>query len=218
MHCHTSTSSTCSKFTPKEIVELYTSLGYDGIFITDHAHYYKNLENLVNGYYEVKKEAENTTLKVFFGVELSLNDAHFLVYGLSPKWHLSHPEIGKMSNKQAILFYRDNGATIIQAHPYRIRKRMDGFELYPYYVDGVELYNSGNEMIKCPFTKTYSKYFKLPVTAGSDIHRKSTPILSQFISYEPINTENDYIKILKKKNYKIKTIKNPFSKRRNDAK
>ena len=35
-HCHTNVSSRCSRFSPEEIVKLYTTLKYDGVFITDH--------------------------------------------------------------------------------------------------------------------------------------------------------------------------------------
>ena len=36
MHCHTSEGSDCSSSTGEEMAVYYKSLGYDGIFITDH--------------------------------------------------------------------------------------------------------------------------------------------------------------------------------------
>ena len=150
---------------------------------------------------------------MFFGLELSLNGAHFLIYGLPPEWHLSHPEIEKMGNRDALRLFKENGAIIIQAHPYRISRDIDRFELYPYYVDGVELYNGANKYKICPLTKKYAKLFNLPVTAGSDIHDLHTQYLCQFISSTPINEVSDYLSILKSKKYSLKLVKNPLAKK-----
>ena len=218
LHCHTSVSSSCSKFNPAEIINLYKNLGYDGVFITDHYYQRNNLsltDNAilgVKGYNEVKRLAENVGLKVFYGVEYSATYNHFLIYGLSPEWHVENAEkLKDLEILEALAFYRENGATIIHAHPFRPIGENPTFELMPKAVDGVEILNGGRPPYLSNIAKHYAKEYDLPVTAGSDIHRYTAPVLCQFITSTPINDENDYIKILKSKKYKIKQIKNPYA-------
>lgn len=81
-HLHTSVTSACSVFTPEEVVEKYTRLGYAGIFVTDHylrgnssvprdLPYEERVARYFDGYRAVKKCAEGSGLSVFFGVEIS---------------------------------------------------------------------------------------------------------------------------------------------------
>ena len=39
LHAHTNPASGCSDVTPQEMVEIYHTLGYDGIVITNHFQY-----------------------------------------------------------------------------------------------------------------------------------------------------------------------------------
>ena len=220
-HCHTNVSSRCSRFSPEEIVKLYTTLKYDGVFITDHCFhehhltYEESITLASKGYYEVKKLAQNTNLKVFFGIEFSRSWIHFLVYGLSPKWHMAHPEIANMSTKEALNFYRENGATVLHAHPFRAQRgHLEHIELYPECVDGAEIINGGNHNPKCKLSTEYVKHYKLLAAAGCDIHSLKQPTLGKFISKIPLNVETDYGNVLKMGKYCVKKAKNPFADKR----
>ena len=92
-HLHTSPVSKCATATVRENMEYYKSLGYDGIFITNHfidgnINYDKNApyEEILDFYFSDYEEALSLSIeigiKVFLGVELSYGGTDFLVFGL----------------------------------------------------------------------------------------------------------------------------------------
>ncbi|MGN0179942.1 MAG: hypothetical protein ACI4DY_11015, partial [Monoglobaceae bacterium] len=112
-HMHTSPVSRCAKAGVRESLEFYKSLGYDGVFITnhfldgnanlDHSLPYKEKIDIYFSDYEngVKIGAE-IGIKVFFGVEMSYKGTDFLVYGLDKEWFLSHPQIMDMKKSKEL--------------------------------------------------------------------------------------------------------------------
>lgn len=65
----------------------------------------------------------------------------------------------------------------MQAHPFREREYTARIQLYPEYVNAVEVQNSGNEPYQNTLAFLYAKRFGLPMTAGSDIHHETIPNL-----------------------------------------
>lgn len=132
-HLHTSPVSKCARATVRETLEFYKNKGYDGVFLTNHfldgninidgsLPYEEKVKFYLSDYEEAKKLEAEIGIKVFFGVEISYGGTDFLIYGLDGDWYLSHPEIMDMKKSDELQFMRENGAFVIQAHPYREAK------------------------------------------------------------------------------------------------
>ena len=110
-HLHTYPVSRCAKRSVRENLEYYKSLGYDGVFITNHfldgninierdRPYEEKLEFYCSDYEEGLRLSKEIGIKVFFGVEMSYKGTDFLIYGLDKEWYLNHPEIMEMKKIQ----------------------------------------------------------------------------------------------------------------------
>ena len=130
-HCHTSPVSKCGRAYAADTVSFYKQLGYDGIFITNHfldgnsnpearrLTYCEQIEYYFSDYEEGARIGNEIGLKVFPGVELSYKGTDFLIYGLDKDWYKAHPEILDMSKTEELALMMEEGAFVIQAHPYR---------------------------------------------------------------------------------------------------
>ena len=66
LHAHTSPASLCGRLSPEELVELYLSLGVQGIVITNHLNTYSRgdrpieqyAEDYLDDYYRAKKSRQ----------------------------------------------------------------------------------------------------------------------------------------------------------------
>ena len=143
-HLHSSPVSACAGASVREHMEFYKSKGYDGIFITNHfidgnichdirnGHSYEEMiEYYFSDYEEAKKLEREIGIKVFCGVDSSYSGTDFLIYGLDKEWYLSHPEIREMRYSDFLRFLCDNGALVIQAHPFREAGYIDHIRLFP---------------------------------------------------------------------------------------
>jgi len=93
LHCHTSPVSACATADVEETLRYYKSMGYDGVFITNHfidgnmcwemkkLPYEKQIEFYFSDYEKALSAAESIGIKVFCGIESS-GGADVLVYGL----------------------------------------------------------------------------------------------------------------------------------------
>ena len=203
-HLHTSVSSACSRFTPEEIIEKYTRLGYAGVFVTDHylrgnssvpkdLPYDERVKLYFDGYRAVKRCAEGSGLSVFCGVEISHWGTDFLFYGLDEEWYLNNPEIMTESPKEFCLRARNAGALVIQAHPYRERYYIDHLRLFPSDVDGIEIVNATESERSNNLAKFLAEGYGLKISAGSDIHRASQEVLAGMEFQEKLKSEQDFI-------------------------
>jgi len=177
-HLHTFPVSRCAKASVEESLRFYKSIGYDGVFITNHfvdgninidkaLPYEEQINFYFSDYEKALELSEEIGIKVFLGIELSYKGTDFLVYGLDKKWFLSHPEITTMKKSDELKLMIENGALIFQAHPFRNRTTVMDTDL----MDGIE--------INChpKYGKTYTKELlqiaeenRLIVTCGGDFH------------------------------------------------
>lgn len=134
LHVHTRESSPCGQVPAQEVVRLYLESGYDAIAITDHymaevleGHPGGSFEEKVDyaflGYRLASEAARGTKLKVFMGMEFRNRESEndFLVYGLSPEFLKSRPDLFDLPLKEGFRLFHEQGALIIQAHPVRMR-------------------------------------------------------------------------------------------------
>lgn len=181
-HLHTSPVSGCAIADVEETVQYYKELGYDGIFITNHFtpdidHSERTYEEKIDFYFSDYEKAsdlsETIGIKVFCGVETTYGGTDFLVYGLDKEWFLNHPEIMDMRQSDKLTFMRENGALIIQAHPFRDSWYIDHIRLFPKNIDGVEIMNANRPDEENDFAKMYCEHYGLIKFAGSDNHSAS---------------------------------------------
>ena len=148
-HLHTAPASKCGRASVRESLEFYKSLGYEGVFITNHfidgnvgcdknLPYEEQIAFYFADYEEGVRLSEELDIRVFFGIESSYRGTDFLVYGLDKSWFLAHLEIQNMKQSEKLSLFADAGAMIVQAHPFREREYIDHIRLFPRHVHGVE--------------------------------------------------------------------------------
>ena len=215
-HCHTSPVSRCARASVEETVNFYASMGYDGIFITNHfldgninpearvLPYRDQIDYYFADYEKAVEIGRQAGLKVFPGVELSYWGTDFLIYGLDKEWYKAHPEILDMQKSEELPFMMDAGAFIVQAHPYREAHYIDHIRLFPRSVHGAEVINSYQAWESNEMAVMYAPKYGLLETAGSDNHYGSNvfsrlrergfrPEIAGMCSETPVNSVRDYI-------------------------
>ena len=189
----------------ERIVNLYQGDNLDmdaPITYEDAIHFY------FSDYEEAARIGKELGIKVFCGVELTYKGTDFLIYGLDKAWYLAHPEIMKMERSQELLFMKEQGALVIQAHPFREAGYIDHIRLFPRYVHGVEIINACH-IRENEIAKVYAQHYGLLPFAGTDNHfGGSMGNLAGICCEEPIKNESDFVEKIKGENYQLFTIKN----------
>lgn len=181
-HLHTPYISPCGRLTAEQLVMGYKAAGYSALTVTDH---YKpaafrhagidldapgnKLHAFLEGYRRVKEIADREGMTVYYGAEIQFfeNDNDYLVYGFSEDLLADPKKICSMSIADFSQLAREDGALLIQAHPYR----KHCVPVDPYLLDGVEAVNrhdchpNRNELA-IAFADRYS----LLKTGGTDCH------------------------------------------------
>lgn len=214
-HLHTAPVSKCGRATVEEQLAYYKSLGYEGVFVTNHfidgninmdrkAPYEDLIEFYFTDYERGLEVAADYGMKVFGGVELSNKGTDFLVYGLDKAWFLAHPEIREMKKSEELAFMREEGALIIQAHPYREAAYIDHIRLYPRQIEGVEIINSTRTELENKMARLYQENYELLPFAGSDNHSATKRKKLAGLSFEtPLESEADFIARVRAQQFEI---------------
>ena len=208
-HMHTAPVSKCGRVSARENLEFYKSIGYDGIFVTNHfldgninispdVPYKDRIEFYFSDYEEALALSEEIGIKVFCGVELSVGGTDFLVYGLDKQWYLAHPEIMEMKKTEELSMMMEEGALIIQAHPFREAAYIDHIRLFPRNVHGVEIINACRSELENRMAEIYAKNYGLIEFAGTDNHVGSgRKELAGMCSDTPLKDELDFVRRVK---------------------
>lgn len=204
-HLHTFPVSKCARASVRETMEFYKSLGYDGIFVTNHfldgninidaAVDYKDRIEFYFSDYDTAKALENEIgINVFCGVEMSYKGTDFLVYGLGKEWYLAHPEIMDMKKTDELALLMESGALVIQAHPYREAAYIDHIRLFPRSVHGVEIVNASMTDEVNRMAELYAEQYGLMKFAGSDNHSGCNRTrLAGVCSEAPVESIDEFI-------------------------
>lgn len=204
-HLHTSPASKCARSSVREALEFYKSLGYAGVFITNHfidgnigcdraLPYADKISFYFADYEEGARLEEEIGISVFSGIECSYKGTDFLVYGLDKAWFLSHPEIEDMKKSALLRLFMDEGALVIQAHPFREAAYIDHIRLFPRAVHGVEVCNASRTDFENRMAEHYADSYGLLHFAGSDMHNVDGRIrLAGMQSEAPIANEADFV-------------------------
>lgn len=206
---HTLPVSKCARQGVRQNLEFYASLGYDGIFITNHfldgninidksLAYEEQLEFYFSDYYEALRLSKEIGIKVFLGIEISYRGTDFLIYGLDKEWFLAHPEIMDMKKSDELAFLIENGALVIQAHPYREDRHINHIRLFPRCVHGVEVINASRPDFENAMADAYANAYQLLKIAGSDNHAgNNAKRLAGIETASPLLDEKDFISRVK---------------------
>ena len=217
-HMHTTPVSKCARYGVRENLEFYKSLGYDGIFITNHfldgniniektLPYEERVNFYFSDYYDALELSEEIGIKVFLGVEISYRGTDFLIYGLDKEWFLAHPEIMDMKKSEELPFLASHGALIIQAHPYRQDKHIDHIRLFPHCIEGVETINACRTELENKMADIFADAYGFVKTAGSDNHIASRLThLAGMESDTPLIDEADFIRRVRNSEMKLFTL------------
>ena len=217
-HLHTFPVSRCAKANVKESLEFYKELDYDGVFITNHfldgniniekeKSYEEKIEFYFSDFEKGVEIGKTLGIKVFCGIEISYGGTDFLVYGLNKEWFLLHPEIMDMKKSDELKYMMDNGALIIQAHPFREASYINHIRLFPRHVHGVEIFNASRTELENKMASIYAQNYNLIEFAGSDNHSASmNKKLAGVCCEEPICDTEDFIKKVKENKMEIFTL------------
>ena len=215
---HTTPVSKCARYGVRENLEFYKSLGYDGIFITNHfldgniniektLPYEERVNFYFSDYYDALELSKEVGIKVFLGVEISYRGTDFLIYGLDKEWFLAHPEIMDMKKSEELPFLASHGALIIQAHPYRQDKHIDHIRLFPHCIEGVETINACRTELENKMADIFADAYGFVKTAGSDNHIASRLThLAGMESDTPLIDEADFIRRVRNSEMKLFTL------------
>lgn len=219
-HLHTSPVSKCAKADVKDSLLFYKSIGYDGVFITNHfidgninidksRPYKEKIEFYFSDYEEGLIVGSKIGIKVFCGIEQSYKGTDFLIYGLDKEWFLKNPQIEQMTKRQQLELYKESGALVVQAHPYREAPYIDHIRLFPRSVHGVEVVNANRTDSENKMAEIYAENYNLLKFAGSDNHTgKAQHKLAGMCSDVPIIDEQDFVLRVKNGDMKIFTLEN----------
>jgi len=211
-HLHTAVSSACAKVKGSEYLEHYVRLGYDGVFVTDHFYLGNTcvprelrwrdwVGRYCESYRETLERGRELGIKVFFGWESTYGTGEdFLIYGLSPYWLESHPEIITLDQAGQYELVHAEGGAVIQAHPFREQWYMSEIRLHPWHCDAWEGVNGRNSAYQDRNAIKYAGIFGKKLTGGSDIHSldsfEENAIIPLFTD-EPLESAKDYARLLR---------------------
>ena len=178
LHAHTKPVSSCSDILPEELVKIYSSLGYDGIVITNHFTHgqfgdvSKNeaLKRYYDDFLKAEEAGKNEGIRVYFGSEIrfteNIND--YLIYGLDMPMLEKIYDYLPLGIEKFRSEIKMDKSLFIQAHPFRkgitvvdetLLDGMETFNMHPHHNSkvGVAVRHAAKNGINI-------------TTAGSDCH------------------------------------------------
>lgn len=214
-HLHTYPVSACAKASVENHLAFYKRLGYDGVFITNHfldgnininrsLPYEEQIAFYCADYEQGVEIGQKIGLNVFFGIECSYKGTDFLVYGLDKAWFLKYPEIMQMKKREQLKFFRENGALVVHAHPFREDFYIDHIRLFPDCIDGVEVINANRTDLENKMAAIYAREYGFLELAGTDNHLGDAQKKLAGVEFDvPIENETDFIRRVKNKENKL---------------
>ena len=207
-HTHTAEVSKCSRIGGAELARFYKSLGYTGIFVTDHffngntvvpreLDWEERTALFTKGYEAAYEEGQRIGLDVFFGWEYTIGGNDFLIYGLDAGWILKHPDQLSWKLREYMSKAREDGGLVIHAHPFREAGYIELIRLIPRDVDGVEVINSSMKPEVNRRAEWYAGEYGLLRSAGSDNHVGKREWLGGVWLPERITSAADFVRLMK---------------------
>lgn len=217
MHQHTAPCSKCAKGDPVETVYALKNAGFAGMVLTNHFYHGntgidRNLgwEDFVRcyeiDYLLAKKAGDEIDFDVIFGIEEHIGEhKEVLLYGITPEFLYSHPEMIDGTLKTVSEATRAFGGLVFQAHPYRKRdyipEPLKNIDIK--YLDGFETYNAANQEFENKLAEKFAKENNLLVCAGSDAHTENTENRFGILCEHRIRNSFELSETLRSGNYRL---------------
>ncbi len=217
MHIHTLKCSACSVMTAEELCHALYEGGFKGCVITNHfingnstadrSLSWKEIVKLYEeDYMELCEFAKQYDLDILFGIEEQVGGGlEILVYGITPEFLYSHPELRKADIKTWRNLVNDNNGLIIQSHPFRKRDYIKN-PMVLSDIDGIEVYNHCNMIEENLKAEEWAKkHSEMILISGADAHRNKDGLCSKGgIETDIRIKDNDtLISVLKSGNYSL---------------
>ena len=221
-HMHTAPVSRCACSEIEMTLAFFKSLGYDGVFVTNHfiggnmnVTSDVTYEQKVNMYFDdiekSKQLGKSMGIKVFAGAEIGYRGTDFLVYGVGREFFLQNPDFADIRTTDMLTRIREAGGLIVQAHPFYEASYINHIRLFPRHVDGVEVCNTSRGSAVNEMARLYAQHYGLLESAGSDNHNASGQrMLGGMQSKTPIADEEEYISLFRAGELTTFCEKNPM--------
>lgn len=215
LHLHTSEASKCSKIDARTAVRMYKEIGYDGVTITNHflngntaidkkLPWKEQMDSFFIANEIAIEEGKKIGLKVFSSFEFNYKSTEFIILGITKEWLIDHEEVMDMTPEEFIPFFQNNGAYVIQVHPYRDAWYISLSRPFAYLVDAIEVLNTGNHNSDNDIRALrIARAFNKTMVAGSDCHNYDCNKKSGIILKEVPEDDLDLIRILRKNEHSV---------------
>ena len=216
MHIHTRPCSGGGSDIREHIDELIQK-GYSGMVVTNH--FYAGdtridrdlpWEDFVDAYRQDYlyglEYAKERDFDLLFGLEENVGGGQeILIYGITPELIAEHPELKRASAEVFAEVVHFAGGLVYQAHPYRARDYIR--KPFPLecldQLDGIEVYNAGNEPEWNESARIFAEENGFPCIAGSDGHSVASAGRAGIAVGERIGNNEELIRILKSGEYTV---------------
>jgi predicted metal-dependent phosphoesterase TrpH len=216
MHVHTSPCSGGGKDIREHIDDLIAK-GYSGMVVTNHFYagdtridrelpWREFVDAYRQDYLYGLEYAKTVGFDLLFGLEENVGyGREILIYGITPELIESHPELKRASAEKYAEVVHAAGGLVYQAHPYRARDYIrNPFPLECLdLLDGIEVYNAGNEPEWNESARIFAEERGIACIAGSDGHKIGTAGCAGIATRERIACNDDLVRILKNNEYTV---------------
>lgn len=214
-HCHCNRCSRCAHSTPTELVHAYHTKGFAGMVLTDHfihgnncvdesLPWKKRMQCYYDAYLEAKEAAKPLDFDVLFGIEHAYGGGlEVLCYGIDLPFLVNNPDIPQLGIREFAQRVHAAGGILIHAHPYRWAG--PELQLPLDILDGIEVYNAGNDPEKNRLAQRLADHTDFIQTSGSDLHHIAEPKLGTTGIALPyrIQTETELVAALKRRDHSL---------------
>lgn len=216
MHVHTCPCSGGGKDIREHIDDLIAK-GYTGMVVTNHFYAGDNridrelpwtefVDAYRQDYLYGLEYAKTVGFDLLFGLEENVGyGREILIYGITPELIEAHPELKRASAEKYAEVVHAAGGLVYQAHPYRARDYIrNPFPLECLdLLDGIEVYNAGNEPEWNESARIFAEERGIACIAGSDGHKIGTAGRAGIATRERIACNDDLVRILKNNEYTV---------------
>ncbi|MBQ1196921.1 MAG: PHP domain-containing protein [Clostridia bacterium] len=216
MHVHTCPCSGGGKDIREHIDDLIAK-GYSGMVVTNHFYAGDNridrelpwaefVDAYRQDYLYGLEYAQTVDFDLLFGLEENVGyGREILIYGITPELIELHPELKRASAEKYAEVVHAAGGLVYQAHPYRARDYIrNPFPLECIdLLDGIEVYNAGNEPEWNESARIFAEERGIACIAASDGHKVGTAGRAGIATRERIACNDDLVRILKNNEYTV---------------
>lgn len=210
LHVHASGCSLCARRTPTEMVRACHAAGFAGMALTDHflngytavdksLPWEEKISRYWQSYEEARAEGDRLGLDILFGLEYAYGGGkEVLTYGIDRDFLLSYPDLCAIPLEEYAARVRAAGGYLSQAHPFRRRPYIDDTILpCVELLDGLEVFNGGNDPLWDQEAWDWAQRYALGGTAGSDAHDIDSFGRAGIVSPRRLKTGRDLVSALR---------------------